>query len=81
MQIGTIIAIYFVLWWVCLFVILPIGARSQHEAGDVFPGSEPGAPALFRFWPKIIATSLLAAVVQVVMMWVLANPILQQYWT
>ena len=27
------IAIYFVIWWLVLFAVLPFGVRSQHEAG------------------------------------------------
>jgi predicted secreted protein len=39
-------AIYVVVWWITIFAILPIGVRSQDEAGEVVPGSDPGAPAL-----------------------------------
>ncbi|MHA1559462.1 MAG: DUF1467 family protein, partial [Alphaproteobacteria bacterium] len=27
----TVAAIYFVLWWICLFVVLPFGVRTQDE--------------------------------------------------
>ena len=48
MAIGSAIAIYFVVWWVTLFAVLPFGVRSQAEAGVVVPGSDPGAPALTK---------------------------------
>ena len=32
--ISSAIAIYFVLWWIVLFVVLPFGVRSQSEDGD-----------------------------------------------
>ena len=35
MQIGSYVAIYLIVWWVCLFIILPIGARSQRDAGSL----------------------------------------------
>ena len=38
------VAIFFVIWWLCLFVVLPFGVKSQHEAGEVTPGTEAGAP-------------------------------------
>ena len=44
MSVTTALAIYFVIWWTTLFLVLPWGVRSQHEAGEVVPGSEPGAP-------------------------------------
>lgn len=63
MPIVTAIAIYFVLWWVCLFLVLPWGVRGQHEDGDVVRGSEPGAPVKSRMKRKALQTSILAAIV------------------
>ena len=79
MAIGSYIAIYFVVWWIVLFVVLPWGAHSQRDAGVVVPGSDPGAPALFRAWPKLIATTIVAALVTGVLFWLLGNPTLQAY--
>lgn len=62
MNIGSIIAVYFVVWWISLFVTLPFGVRSQHEDGVVVNGSEPGAPIMPRLRRKVIANSILAAV-------------------
>jgi predicted secreted protein len=79
MAIGSYIAIYLVVWWIVLFAVLPWGARSQREAGAVVPGSEPGAPAVFRAWPKIVATSIVAAVVTAGLFWLLSAPLVQAY--
>lgn len=81
MQIGSLIAIYFVIWWLCFIVVLPIGARSQVEAGgEIVRGSDPGAPAVFRMWPRLLATSLLAAAVTALLIWGMSNETLQEYW-
>lgn len=56
-------ALYFVIWWVTLFAVLPFGIRSQHEAGDVVAGTEPGAPVLPGLLKKAVITSLIAAVI------------------
>jgi predicted secreted protein len=64
MKIGTYIAIYFLIWWITLFAVLPFGVRNQEEAGDaVVPGTDPGAPALHRVWAKLGWTTLVATVV------------------
>lgn len=63
----TGIAIYLTLWWVVLFCVLPIGARSQAEAGEVTPGTEPGAPVAPRMGRKLIWTSVAAAVLWAVL--------------
>jgi len=81
MQIGTFIAIYFIVWWLCLFVVLPFRVRNQVDVGEWQEGSERGAPAgLLRLWPKFLVTTLLAAVVTALLLWGLSNPFLQEYW-
>jgi predicted secreted protein len=55
--ISTWFAIYFVLWWVTLFVTLPLGVRSQHEDGVGAPGSDPGAPIASQTGRKMIWTT------------------------
>lgn len=59
------LALYFVIWWILLFAVLPFGVRSQAESGDVVRGSEPGAPALPALREKAIWTTLVASVVLV----------------
>ena len=65
----TIAAIYFIIWWLVLFTVLPWGVRSQHEAGDIAPGTDPGAPVLARMGRKLIWTTVISAVIFAVGMW------------
>jgi predicted secreted protein len=62
---GT--ALYFVIWWIVLFGVLPFGARSQAEAGEIAAGTEPGAPAAPALREKAIWTTLVASVVLLVL--------------
>lgn len=68
-RISTALAIYFVLWWVVLFAILPFGVRSQHEDGDGAPGTDPGAPVLARMGRKLLWTTLVSGVIFAIAMW------------
>lgn len=63
MGLVSSIAIYFVIWWLCLFVVLPFGVKSQHEANDVTLGTEHGAPHQPYLLRKAIATTILAGVI------------------
>jgi predicted secreted protein len=63
MTLTTSIAIYFIIWWVVLFAVLPWGIRSQEESGGVVHGTDPGAPAAPRLGRKLVWTSLVAALV------------------
>lgn len=62
MDIVGYVAIYFVIWWIVLFAVLPFGIQSQHETGEFVPGTEPGAPVRPRFMLKFLVTSVIAAV-------------------
>jgi predicted secreted protein len=64
MKIGTAIAIYFVVWWIVLFAILPIGVRNAHEAGETtLEGNEPGAPVEHQMGKKALITTGVSAIV------------------
>jgi predicted secreted protein len=63
MAVSTVIAIYFIIWWVVLFAVLPWGVRSQKESGEVAPGTDPGAPAVHRIWSKLLWTTVVASAV------------------
>lgn len=73
------VAIYIVTWAVCLFMVLPWGAHSQSDAGEVVLGTEPGAPAVFRIWKKLLITTVLAALMVGLIYWVVSMPVLQHY--
>jgi predicted secreted protein len=59
----TAAAIYFIIWWVVLFAVLPFGVRNASEAGiDVEPGHDPGAPTVLEMKSKLIWTTLISCV-------------------
>jgi predicted secreted protein len=66
MPIGSLLALYFIIWWLTLFAVLPFGVRSQQEAGEVVTGSDPGAPVSVRIGRIILINSIVAAVILVV---------------
>jgi predicted secreted protein len=61
MAISTAIAIYFLIWWIVLFAVLPWGVRAQGEESP--PGTDPGAPMVPRLLNKLIWTTAVATVV------------------
>jgi predicted secreted protein len=72
MSLATAIAIYFIIWWIVLFAVLPWGVRSQEESGTVIKGTDPGAPAIPRLGSKLIWTSIVAALLFAI--WYLMYP-------
>ena len=63
MPVTTALAIFFLIWWVVLFAVLPWGIRSQHEGGEIAPGTDPGAPAVQRLGRKLMWTTLVSALI------------------
>lgn len=54
--------VYFVMWWLAFFLVLPFGQVTQEEAGEVVPGTVSSAPVGLNWKRKIVITSLLASV-------------------
>ncbi|MBI1385003.1 MAG: DUF1467 family protein [Rhizobiales bacterium] len=63
MSLTFALAIYFVVWWIVLFAILPIGVRTQGESGEVVPGTPASAPTSPRLLRKVLMTTVVASVV------------------
>lgn len=81
MQIGSLIAVYFVVWWLTFVAILPIGSKSHHETGaEVVAGSDPGAPVKPQLGTKALITTALSVVLTGLLLWGLSNPTLHAYW-
>ena len=73
MSVTTAIAIYFLIWWITLFAVLPFGVRRQDEDGAIAPGTDPGAPAIPRLGMKVMWTTLVASAIFAVLYVVHAN--------
>lgn len=56
------LAIYFIIWWVTLFLVLPFGVRTQAELSERRLGTTPSAPARAMMWRKVLATTIVASV-------------------
>lgn len=68
-SVSTALAIYFVLWWVVLFAVLPFGVRSQAENGEGIAGTDPGAPSVPGMLRKLLWTTVVSAILFAAGMW------------
>ena len=59
MTITAAIVLFAVIWFLTLFVALPIGLRTQGEEGDVTPGTPSSAPANPRMRRKFLWVTLI----------------------
>ncbi len=56
------LAIYFIMWWLTLFMVLPFGLRTQHEQGEVVPGTPESAPSTPRLLRVFLINTVVASV-------------------
>ncbi|MBO9455593.1 DUF1467 family protein [Paracoccus sp. R12_1] len=55
------VVLYAILWFLTLFVVVPIGQRSQQDAGEIVPGTPAGAPEGTPWKRKLTQTTLISA--------------------
>ena len=60
--------VYFLIWWVALFCVLPIGIRPD-STGEGTPGGWRGAPVKTQLAWKLLGTTVLAAVLWGMVFW------------
>jgi len=65
MNLFSAFVVWLIIWWLTLFIILPIGVRGQAEENDIVEGTEPGAPHQLDIKKKFIQTTIVASVLWV----------------
>ncbi|WP_274424637.1 DUF1467 family protein [Chelativorans sp. YIM 93263] len=59
----SLLAVFFIIWWVVLFVSLPIGLRTQDDEEDVVLGTTSSAPRGPHMLRALIRTTVLTTIV------------------
>jgi predicted secreted protein len=62
MTLPVALGTYFIIWWLVLFTVLPIGVRAPGE-DELPPGHAESAPVQAHIAVKFLATTVIAAVV------------------
>ncbi|MEZ5883254.1 MAG: DUF1467 family protein [Paracoccaceae bacterium] len=60
------IVLFAVIWFMVLFVVLPIRFRSQEDEGEVVPGTPPSAPADAQIGRKAKITTIVAVILWII---------------
>ena len=60
MGLVTGIAVYFVVWWITLFMVLPFGIERDKNVKE---GNNPGAPVKHRLLIKFAINTVLALII------------------
>jgi predicted secreted protein len=77
MKWTSMLAIYFIMWWIVLFAVLPFGVKNAAEAGEaVDGGNDAGAPISHGLKWKAGVTTVISTAVFAVVYWLLVSDIL-----
>ncbi len=64
MTIATGLLVYVLCWWLVWFMFLPIGIVTQEESGEeIVKGTVKSAPVRPRLLLKVVATTIVSALV------------------
>lgn len=76
MTITGAIVLFAVIWFLALFIALPIGERSQSEAGEVVPGTPASAPEDAMMKKKLTWVTIITVVLWIIVCVVITSGIL-----
>jgi predicted secreted protein len=66
--------IFVIVWWLVLFMVLPFGARPPDK---VEPGMAPSAPDRPRMALKVAITTVIAAALTALILWLIQSGVIQ----
>ncbi len=69
----TMILTYTIIWWVVIFAVLPWGAKPPEETEIGHASSAPEKPML---WRKILATTIISAVIFAGVYWLVESDLI-----
>ena len=61
MGIVSALVLFAVIWFMVLFIMLPVGLKTQGDEDEVVPGTHQSAPANFSFRRKARVVTLISA--------------------
>ncbi|WP_340108583.1 DUF1467 family protein [Pikeienuella sp. HZG-20] len=76
MNITSALVLYALLWFMALFMLLPLFIRSQEEAGEVAPGTSAGAPENPMMLKKMLWATIASAVAWLIVFGVIMSGII-----
>ena len=65
MTVSASIVLFAVIWFMTLFIVLPIKLKSQRDDGDVVPGTHASAPSDPQLKKRAIWVSIIAVIIWV----------------
>lgn len=76
MTIGAALVLFAIVWFMVLFIVLPLRLTTQGEEGEVVPGTSKSAPANVNLKRKAIWTTVVSIVVWGVLVAIISTEVI-----
>ncbi len=76
MSIMSAIALYAVIWFMTMFLVLPFRLKTQGEAGEVVPGTPSSAPSDAQMLRKVKLVTIIATCTFVVIAGIIISEVI-----
>lgn len=77
MGITSALVLFAVIWFMTLFVVLPLGMKTQGDVGDVVPGTHAGAPHDLNMKRKLKLTTFIAVILFVIIAGIILSGVIE----
>ncbi len=77
MAITSAIVLYAVVWFMVMFIVLPIRRRTQGDEGTIVPGTHAGAPVNFNVKKTMLLVSAIALVVWAIIVAIILSGVIR----
>ncbi len=74
MALPLAFGIFFVIWWITLFAVMPFGIKTQQEEQSIVPGTAESAPANPHLLRTMLITTAISCVLFAVAHWAYVSP-------
>lgn len=71
MSLITVIATYFVIWWLTFVALANFGVKTQADEGKIVAGTPAGAPHNARVGRNALRTTIVAAIIVGFLYWLI----------
>lgn len=73
MSITSYVVVYAMLWFLVLFIVLPLRLKTQGDVGEVVPGTHAGAPADLNLKKRLRIVTAIATVLWLILVAVILS--------
>lgn len=71
------VVLFAVIWFMVLFVVLPLRLKTQGDVGEIVPGTQAGAPHELNLKRKLKITTLVSAVLFAIIAGIILSGIIE----